>query len=111
MDERDIRQGILAALQAVAPEVEPDSLDSDRPLRDQVWNEVIGRLPDPSSPADPRSRLIYDEPKVRGYELMLDVWPGVFAYGILLVPKDIRSGERRPAPPSDSPCRTASSAS
>jgi acyl carrier protein len=47
MDERDIRQGILAALQAVAPEVEPDSLDSDRPLRDQVdidsmdWLNVI----------------------------------------------------------------------
>jgi len=27
---------------------------------------------------------------------MLDVWPDVFAYGILLVPKDIRPGERRP---------------
>ena len=27
---------------------------------------------------------------------MLDVWPEVFAYGILLVPKDLRAGERRP---------------
>ena len=27
---------------------------------------------------------------------MLDVWPGVFAYGILLVPKGIPAGERRP---------------
>ena len=27
---------------------------------------------------------------------MLDVWPDVFAYGILLVPKDLRPGERRP---------------
>jgi hypothetical protein len=27
---------------------------------------------------------------------MLDVWPGIFAYGILLVPKDIQPGERRP---------------
>ena len=67
-----------------------------RPLRDYVWNEVIGRLPDPSVPADPRTRLIYDEPKFRGYEVMLDVWPGIFAYGILLVPKDIKAGERRP---------------
>lgn len=65
-------------------------------LRDHVWNEVIGRLPDPSAPADPRSRLLYDEPKYRGYEVMLDVWPGVFAQGILLVPKDIRPSERRP---------------
>ena len=64
--------------------------------REYVWNEVIGRLPAPSVPANPRSRLIYDEPKFRGYEVMLDVWPGVFAYGILLVPKDIKDGERRP---------------
>ena len=27
---------------------------------------------------------------------MLDVWPNVFAYGILLVPKNIQPGERRP---------------
>jgi hypothetical protein len=47
-------------------------------------------------PANPRTRQILDEPKFRGYEVMLDVWPGVFAYGILLVPKDIRPGERRP---------------
>jgi dienelactone hydrolase len=64
--------------------------------RETVWNDVIGRMPDPSIPADPRSRLIFDEPKYRGYEVMLDVWPGVFAYGILLVPKDLRAGERRP---------------
>jgi len=67
-----------------------------RPLRDYIWDEVIGRLPDPSVPAEPRTRLIYDEPKFRGYEVMLDVWPGIFAYGILLVPKDIKAGERRP---------------
>ena len=64
--------------------------------RDYIWEEVIGRLPAPTSPANPRTRLIYDEPKFRGYEVMLDVWPDVFAYGILLVPKDLRPGERRP---------------
>jgi dienelactone hydrolase len=67
-----------------------------QPLRNYVWDEVIGRLPDPSVPANPRTRLIFDEPRFRGYEVMLDVWPGFFAYGILLVPKDIRPGERRP---------------
>ena len=64
--------------------------------RDYIWDEVIGRLPPPSLPANPRTRLIYDEPKFRGYEVVLDVWPDVFAYGILLVPKDLRPGERRP---------------
>jgi dienelactone hydrolase len=65
-------------------------------FRDYIWDEVIGRLPPPSLPANPRTRLIYDEPKFRGYEVVLDVWPDVFAYGILLVPKDLRPGERRP---------------
>jgi cephalosporin-C deacetylase-like acetyl esterase len=67
-----------------------------RPMRDHIWNEVIGRLPDPTAPADPRARQIFDQPKFRGYEVMLDVWPGVFAYGILLVPKNLGLGERRP---------------
>jgi dienelactone hydrolase len=65
--------------------------------RDYIWEEVFGRLPSPSLPANPRTRLIYDQPKYHGYEVMLDVWPDVFAYGILLVPKNIKEGERRPA--------------
>jgi dienelactone hydrolase len=64
--------------------------------RDYIWEEVIGRLPSPSLPANPRTRLVYDAPKFKGYEVVLDVWPDVFAYGILLVPKDIKPGERRP---------------
>ena len=64
--------------------------------RNYIWNEVIGRMPDPSLPANARSRLIFDEPAYRGYEVVLDVWPDVFAEGILLVPKNIRPGERRP---------------
>ncbi len=70
--------------------------ESTKFYRQYIWEEVIGRLPPPSLPANPRARLIYDEPKFRGYEVMLDVWPDVFAYGILLLPKDIRPGERRP---------------
>jgi len=64
--------------------------------RDYLWEELIGRLPSPSLPANPRTRLVYDAPKFKGYEVVLDVWPEIFAYGILLVPKDIKSGERRP---------------
>ncbi|MGQ9731640.1 MAG: alpha/beta hydrolase family protein [Candidatus Zipacnadales bacterium] len=64
--------------------------------RNMLWDEVIGRFPSPTEPANPRTRLIYDEPTWRGYEVMLDVWPEVFAYGILLLPKDLGEGERRP---------------
>jgi dienelactone hydrolase len=70
--------------------------DTTRFHRDYIWSEVIGRLPLPNLRANARTRLIYDRPKFRGYEVMLDAWPGVFAYGILLVPKGIPAGERRP---------------
>jgi len=69
---------------------------SCKPLRARLWEEVIGKLPAPTEPANPRSRQVYDEPKWKGYEVQLDLYPDVFAYGILLVPKDLKPGERRP---------------
>lgn len=70
--------------------------EDTRWYREYLWDEVIGRFPPASVPMNPRSRLVYDEPTYRGYEVTLDVWPDVYAYGILLVPKDLKPGERRP---------------
>jgi len=64
-------------------------------LRDTLWDDVIGRLPPASLPANPRARQVYDEPTWAGFDVVLDVWPDVFASGILLVPKDLKPGERR----------------
>ena len=64
--------------------------------RRHLWDEVIGRLPAATVPPCPRTRLVYDEPKFRGYEVVLDVYKDVFAYGILLVPKRMKRGENRP---------------
>lgn len=36
MDEAQLRHEVLKALQGIAPEVEPDTLRGDRPLRDEV---------------------------------------------------------------------------
>ena len=58
--------------------------------------EVIGKCPPPDVSANPRTRLIYDEPHWKGYEVVLDVWKDVFAYGILLLPNDLQPGEQRP---------------
>ena len=69
------------------------SVESYRKL---FWEEVIGRFPDPSAPANPRARKIYDKPKWTGYEVTLDVFPDVFAWGYLLVPKDLKANEKRP---------------
>lgn len=69
---------------------------SGEPLRTYFWEEVIGKLPPPTLPPNPRSRQVYDEPKWTGHEVMLDLHPDVFAFGILLTPKDLKPGERRP---------------
>jgi dienelactone hydrolase len=65
-------------------------------LRDHLWTEVLGKLDDDLLPPAPRSRKIYDRPKWTGYEVVLDVAPDVFAWGVLLLPKDLKPGERRP---------------
>jgi dienelactone hydrolase len=60
------------------------------------YDEVIGRFEAAPLPPRPRSRKAYDTEKWRGYEVVLDVFPDVIAYGILLLPKDLQDGERRP---------------
>jgi dienelactone hydrolase len=66
------------------------------PFKKVLAEEVIGRIDDPVLPSNPRSRRVYDRPKWTGYEVVLDVYPDVFAWGVLLVPKDLKEGERRP---------------
>ena len=63
---------------------------SVEPFKKIFWEDVIGRFPDPSIPANPRARKIYEKPNWTGHEVMLDVFPDVFAWGYLLVPKNIQ---------------------
>ena len=67
-----------------------------KPFRKYFWEEVIGKVDHTMLAANPRSRLRYDRPRWVGYDVVLDVWPDVFAWGILLLPKDLKPGERRP---------------
>jgi len=57
---------------------------------------VIGHFDDPLLPVNARTRKVYDEEKWVGYQVVLDVFPDVIAYGLLLLPKDLKEGERRP---------------
>ena len=60
------------------------------------WRHVMGKIEAAKAASNPRTRQIYDKEKWAGYEVMLDVFPDVFAWGYLLVPKDLKPGERRP---------------
>jgi len=39
--------------------------------------------------------VIYETDKFTGWEVMLDVYPDVFSLGILVLPKDLKPGEKR----------------
>ncbi len=64
--------------------------------RQYLWEEVLGKFDDPPLPPNPRSRRVYDREKWVGHEVVIDVFPGVFAWGVLLLPKDLKPGEKRP---------------
>ena len=65
-------------------------------LRAWVYDKLIGRLPHPRLSPNPRTRLVLDEEQFLGYEVVLDVFPDVIAAGVLLLPKGIKAGEKRP---------------
>jgi dienelactone hydrolase len=69
---------------------------SNQWYRRYLWEEVIGKMPPPSEPMTVRTRLAYDRPLWKGYDVEIPVWPDVFASGVLLLPKDLKPGERRP---------------
>ena len=58
--------------------------------------EVIGELPAPTVPPSPKSRAWKNGKNWKGHEVTLDLGPNEFAHGLLLVPDDIKPGERRP---------------
>jgi hypothetical protein len=62
----------------------------------QFGDEVIGRFPPASVPANPRTRRWGETAAFVSYEVVLEIWPDVFAWGLLQVPKDLQPGERRP---------------
>jgi len=92
-DSDAVRRAYWAKADSSSPEAWEKTTES---YRDYFHTEVIGKLPEPTMPLNPRTRVIYDEPKWTGYEVMIDVYPDVFASGILLLPKDLKPGEKRP---------------
>lgn len=65
-------------------------------VRRKLWDEVLGRIPKSPAPLRVRRKKSYESEKWTGYEVQFDVLPEVFGYGVLLLPKDIKPGEKRP---------------
>jgi dienelactone hydrolase len=69
---------------------------STAPFKTILWNDILGRLPTADRIITAQTRVFEDRPKWTGYEVVLNVWKDVFAWGYLLLPKNMRFGERRP---------------
>jgi dienelactone hydrolase len=89
-----VRQRFMKKLNEAKTVEEYEKVAED--YRELFAKEVIGRFDNPLEEPKPRSRKSYETEKWVGYEVMLDVFPDVFAYGILCLPKDLKPGEKRP---------------
>jgi hypothetical protein len=66
-------------------------------VRGRLRNDIVGELPRDTASLRPRTREIAPGKNWRGYEVLLDAAPAVIAYGVLLIPSNMRIGEKRAA--------------
>jgi dienelactone hydrolase len=70
---------------------------STESYRSEFTEEFLGKLrPFDETRTDVFSVQVYDEPRWTGYAVKLDMDEDLFASGVLLLPKDLKPGERRP---------------
>ena len=87
-----VRQDFMKKLDTSSLEKYKSSAEEYRRI---FKDDVIGAFDYPLDAANPRTRKAYDNEKWTGYEVVLDVWPDVIAYGVLLLPKDLKPEEKR----------------
>ena len=88
-----VRKDFMSKLDLTSVEAYEKSVEQ---YRDIFRKDVIGEFDQPLLPFNARSRKSWETEKWTGHEVVMDVFPDVFAYGILLLPKDLKPGEKRP---------------
>jgi dienelactone hydrolase len=71
-------------------------IEGARPYRERFRLDGIGVFDAPYLSLNPRTRKVAETPQWTAWDVVLDVWPDVFAWGVLVVPKDVAPGDRRP---------------
>jgi dienelactone hydrolase len=71
-------------------------IEGARAYRERFRRDGVGVFDAPYSPLNPRTRKVAETERWTAWDVVLDVWPDVFAWGVLVVPKDVATGERRP---------------
>ena len=71
-------------------------IDGAKAFRKKFHDEGMGRFDEPYVAMNPRSRKIAETDKWTAYDVVLQVYPELIAWGALVVPKDLKPGEKRP---------------
>jgi hypothetical protein len=71
-------------------------VEGARPYRERFRRDGVGVFDVAYSPLNPRTRKVAETARWTAWDVVLDVWPDVFAWGVLVVPRDVAPGERRP---------------
>jgi dienelactone hydrolase len=88
-----VREKFLARLDTSSPE---KFAASQKSYREQFAEEIVGRFALERLPFNARTRVFQETDRWVAWEVVLDVFPDVMAYGLLLIPRGIKEGERRP---------------
>jgi len=88
-----VRDAFMSRLDYSSVEAYEKSAESYREI---FRKDVIGQFDLPLLPFNAKSRKSWETDLWTGHEVVLDVFPDVMAYGVLLLPKDLKPGERRP---------------
>ena len=89
------RQQFLSRLDTSSLEKYRKSVETYRTF---FAEEVVGKFDHQLLPANPRTRGCFQQGDKAGpsIRVVMDVYPDVIAYGLLLLPKDLKPGEKRP---------------
>jgi dienelactone hydrolase len=71
-------------------------IEGAKRFRERFRDEAMGRFDEPLLPFNARARVVKATEKWTAYDVVLDVYPELFAWGLLVLPKDLKAGERRP---------------
>ena len=64
--------------------------------KEYLESEILGKFDKEFLPLNVRSRQAYEADEIVGYEVVMDLYPGMFVYGLLFLPKNLQPGEKYP---------------
>lgn len=71
-------------------------IEKSKEFRRKFSEEAMGKFDEQLRAPNPRSRQILKTEKWTAWDVVLDVYPEMFAWGVLVLPNDLKPGERRP---------------